>query len=62
MLIFAIGNGLMWPSVLSLLSKRAGCTHQGAVQAIADSFWSLASIIGLTIGGILYHALGRLSS
>jgi len=32
--LFALGNGLMWPSVLSLLSKRAGATHQGAVQGI----------------------------
>ena len=53
--LFALGNGLMWPSVLSLLSKRAGSTHQGAVQGIAGSFGSLASIIGLTVGGILYH-------
>jgi MFS transporter, DHA1 family, tetracycline resistance protein len=56
--LFALGNGLMWPSVLSLLSKRAGSTHQGAVQGIAGSFGSLASIIGLTVGGFLYHFLG----
>jgi MFS transporter, DHA1 family, tetracycline resistance protein len=56
--LFAVGNGLMWPSVLSLLSKHAGSTHQGAVQGIAGSFGSLASIIGLTVGGILYHFLG----
>ena len=56
--LFALGNGLMWPSVLSLLSRRAGSIHQGAVQGIAGSFGSLASIIGLTVGGILYHFLG----
>jgi MFS family permease len=56
--LFALGNGLMWPSVLSLLSKRAGVIHQGAVQGIAGSFGSLASIIGLTVGGFLYHFLG----
>ena len=56
--LFALGNGLMWPSVLSLLSKRAGATHQGAVQGITGSFGSLASIIGLTVGGFLYHFLG----
>jgi MFS transporter, DHA1 family, tetracycline resistance protein len=56
--LFALGNGLMWPSVLSLLSKHAGPTHQGAVQGLAGSFGSLASIIGLTAGGILYHFLG----
>jgi Na+/melibiose symporter-like transporter len=29
--LFALGNGLMWPSVLSLRSKHAGVIHQGAV-------------------------------
>jgi MFS family permease len=56
--LFALGNGLMWPSVLSILSKRAGTAHQGAVQGIAGSFGSLASIIGLTLGGFLYHFVG----
>ena len=56
--LFAVGNGLMLPSVLSLLSKRAGVIHQGAVQGMAGSFGSLASIIGLTVGGFLYHFLG----
>ena len=52
--LFALGNGLMWPSVLSILSKCAGNDHQGAVQGIASSFGSMASIIGLISGGILY--------
>src|SRR5919112_2235240 len=58
-ILFAIGNGLMWPSIVSILSKRAGTTHQGAVQGIASSFASLASIIGLTAGGLLYNLLGN---
>jgi MFS family permease len=56
--LFAIGNGLMWPSFMSILSYRAGTTNQGAVQGLAGSFGSLASIIGLTIGGILYSLFG----
>ena len=56
--LFAIGNGLMWPSFMSILSSRAGTVHQGAVQGLAGSFGSLASIIGLTVGGILYTLLG----
>ena len=56
--LFAIGNGLMWPSFMSILSYRAGTIHQGAVQGLAGSFGSLASIIGLTIGGILYSLFG----
>ena len=57
-ILFAIGNGLMWPSLLSILAKKAGTVHQGAVQGVASSFASLASIIGLTIGGVLYNAIG----
>lgn len=57
-ILFAIGNGLMWPSLLSILAKKAGTVHQGAVQGVASSFASLASIIGLTIGGVLFNAIG----
>ena len=57
--LFAVGNGLMWPSVMSILSKRAGTINQGAVQGVASSFSSLASIIGLTIGGLLYNLIGE---
>jgi DHA1 family tetracycline resistance protein-like MFS transporter len=58
-ILFAVGNGLMWPSIVSILSKRAGTSHQGAVQGVASSFASLASIIGLTAGGLLYNLLGN---
>jgi MFS family permease len=60
-IMFAVGNGLMWPSFLSILSKRAGTVHQGAVQGAAGSVGSLASIIGLTIGGLLYNLLGGIT-
>ncbi len=56
--LFAVGNGLMWPSVLSLLSKAAGKTFQGSVQGFAGSLASLASIIGLIAGGFLYSKIG----
>lgn len=55
---FAAGNGIMWPSVLSVLSKAAGKTYQGTVQGYASSLGSLASIIGLILGGIIYSGLG----
>ena len=58
LILFALGNGLMWPSFMSILSRRAGTVHQGAVQGVAGSFGGLASIVGLIIGGILYDALG----
>jgi DHA1 family tetracycline resistance protein-like MFS transporter len=56
--LFAVGNGLMWPSVMSILSNRAGIVYQGTVQGVANSFGSLASIIGLLVGGLLYNMLG----
>lgn len=56
--LFAVGNGLMWPSFLSILSKTAGNVYQGFIQGVASSFGSLASIIGLIIGGLLYNLIG----
>lgn len=55
---FAVGNGLMWPSFLSILSIVAGDKYQGSVQGFASSSGSLASIIGLVGGGILYGLIG----
>lgn len=57
-LLFALGNGLMWPSFLAILSKVATEQYQGAVQGFASSSGSFASIIGLVAGGFLYEALG----
>ncbi len=56
--LFAIGNGLMWPSFMSILSKRAGTDLQGAVQGVAGSIGGVASIIGLIVGGVLYNLTG----
>jgi MFS transporter, DHA1 family, tetracycline resistance protein len=58
-ILFAVGNGLMWPSFMSILSGRAGSKLQGAVQGVAGSFGGLASIVGLTLGGFLYNLIGR---
>ena len=57
-ILFAVGNGLMWPSFMSIFSKRAGYVYQGAIQGVGSSFAGLASIIGLTIGGVLYNLIG----
>ena len=57
-ILFALGNGLMWPSFMSILTRFAGTTHQGAVQGVASSIGSLASIIGLVVGGLLYNSIG----
>ncbi|MEL6191081.1 MAG: MFS transporter [Bacteroidota bacterium] len=56
--LYALGNGLMWPSFQSILASEAGETYQGAIQGYATSSGSLASIIGLLAGGFLYKYLG----
>ncbi len=33
----ALGNGLLWPTVLAMLSRAAGGEHQGAVQEAGGS-------------------------
>jgi len=57
-ILFALGNGLMWPSFMSILSRRAGSKLQGAVQGFAGSFGALASIFGLIFGGFLCNSIG----
>lgn len=59
LVFFALGNGLMWPSFLSILSKTAGDERQGAVQGVANSAGSLASIAGLILGGWIYGLHGE---
>ncbi len=56
--LLAVGNGVMWPTVLSLLSKAAGPVHQGGVQGLAGSLGAVASIAGLVLGGILFASVG----
>jgi len=56
--LIALGNGLMWPSVMAMLSNAAGDMHQGAVQGAAGSIGAIASIVGLIAGGLLYNWLG----
>ena len=56
--LFALGNGVMWPSVVSMVSKVAPDRFQGAVQGMAGSAGSLASIVGLILGGVAYSSIG----
>ena len=60
-ILFAIGNGIMWPSFLSLLGQMGEPGDQGYIQGIASSAGSLASILGLVIGGILYSLFAATS-
>ena len=43
---------------MSIFSKTTGNEYQGFIQGVASSFGSLASIVGLTIGGFLYNLIG----
>jgi MFS family permease len=56
--LFALGNGVMWPSFLSLLASLVSEDLQGEVQGFGASAGSAASIIGLVAGGVLYEAIG----
>jgi MFS transporter, DHA1 family, tetracycline resistance protein len=60
-ILFAVGNGLMWPSFMSILSRYAGQKLQGSVQGVAGSFGGLASILGLIFGGIMYNTIGAVT-
>ena len=56
--LFALGNGTMWPSIQAVLSRVAGPSLQGAAQGFAGAAGSLASVLGLLLGGVLYGAVG----
>ena len=56
--LIALGNGLMWPTFMAVLSRRAEGRIQGAVQGLASSLGAAASIVGLIAGGLLYTWLG----
>ena len=54
----SVGNGLMWPSFLSILSRAGSPSIQGSIQGYANSMGSLASILGLIFGGVLFSQIG----
>jgi MFS family permease len=58
LIFFALGNGFMWPSLMSILSKTTKKEYQGAVQGVSTSFTSLASILGLITGGFMFSFFG----
>ena len=55
---YGLGNGLMWPSFLSLLSTLGNARQQGEIQGVAGSAGSLASIFGLIAGGFIFNLVG----
>ncbi|MEM7381873.1 MAG: MFS transporter, partial [Bacteroidota bacterium] len=55
--LFSVGNGLMWPSFLALLSATGEKHMQGAIQGYGNSMGSFASMLGLVIGGMLFESI-----
>ncbi|MCR9142744.1 MAG: MFS transporter [bacterium] len=53
-LLFAIGNGIMWPSFMAMLATLGPADQKGAIQGLAAGTGSLASILGLILGGLIY--------
>lgn len=59
--LFGLGNGIMWPSFLGMLSRIGTKQQQAAIQGFAGGAGSLASIIGMLSGGFIYsHMHGQI--
>ena len=58
LVLFALGNGIMWPSFLAIVSNVGDGPYQGTIQGFASSAGSLASIIGLISGAFIYKYTG----
>jgi len=54
----AFGNGVMWASFLSILSKAGTKSRQGAIQGYGSSMGSIANMSGLIFGGVLFETMG----
>lgn len=59
MTVLAVGNGMMRPPNLGLISLASRADEQGAVLGVTNSLASLGRILGPAIGGILYEHFGK---
>lgn len=57
--LYGLGNGVMWPSYMTMLSKVGKQHMQGALQGIANGIGSFAAILGLVFGGGLLSILSK---
>ncbi|MEM9362089.1 MAG: MFS transporter [Bacteroidota bacterium] len=55
--LLSLGNGLMWPSFMARLSALGGKNTQGAIQGYGTSMGSIASMLGLIVGGMLFERI-----
>jgi MFS family permease len=56
--LYGVGNGLMWPSYLAMLSGTGPASMRGRLQGVASSSGSIASIAGMLGGGSAFGVLG----
>jgi MFS family permease len=56
--LMAVGNGLMQPSLQSLLSRRTTADRQGSTLGLGQSLSSLARVVGPLAGGVLFQYAG----
>lgn len=56
--LYGVGNGLMWPSYLSMLSETGPVSARGRLQGVASSAGSAASITGMLGGGGAFATFG----
>jgi DHA1 family tetracycline resistance protein-like MFS transporter len=59
MTILALGNGLMRPPNLGLISLLTPAEEQGAAMGVTNSTASLGRIVGPIIGGYLYQNMSK---
>jgi MFS transporter, DHA1 family, tetracycline resistance protein len=56
--LLAVGMGFHSPSIMALISRRAGPDMQGGVLGLSQSLASLARVVGPAWGGWLYDRYG----
>ncbi|HKK87887.1 MAG TPA: MFS transporter, partial [Saprospiraceae bacterium] len=56
--LLSVGNGVLWPSFMSVLSESSPPDKIGGIMGWGNSMGSLGSILGLLIGGFLYTHIG----
>jgi DHA1 family tetracycline resistance protein-like MFS transporter len=57
--LLAIGNALISPSLISLISKHAEAGEHGGTLGVSQSFSSLGRVIGPFLGGFIFAVAGN---
>ena len=61
MTVLAIGNGMMRPPNVGLISLLTPANEQGSAMGVTNSIASLGRILGPVIGGLFYERCGKSS-